>query len=65
MIFQTIKDLLNEATIISAKYARLSKAERKGILSYDEIDQKMTKLLYQIFNLIEDIENRLAIKLAS
>ncbi|MCI5158200.1 MAG: hypothetical protein D3906_07110 [Candidatus Electrothrix sp. AUS1_2] len=48
-------DTLNEVIVISSNFSRLEKAERRGTLNYDEVDQKRAKLLYQSLELMEAV----------
>ncbi|CAK8711404.1 MAG: hypothetical protein CDV28_11819 [Candidatus Electronema aureum] len=52
---QDNSDNLNEVIVISSSFSRLEKAERRGTLSYDEVDQKRNKLLYQALDLMETV----------
>jgi hypothetical protein len=48
-------DDLNESIAISAGFRRLDKAERRGTASFDEIEQRRTKLLYQALGLMDSV----------
>ena len=63
--FSEDKDNINEVIVLSSSYNRLDKAERRGTLPFDQIEQKRNQLLYQILGLIDSIENTLALQLAA
>ncbi len=63
--FSDDKSDVNEVIVISSGYHRLEKAERRGVLAFEEVELKRNQILYQILGLIDSIENGIAFKLAS
>lgn len=61
--FSESKDFLNEVIVISATYNRLDKQERRSLINFDEAEKRRNRLLFQMLQLIEDIQDTLASKL--
>lgn len=55
----TDKEDLNEVIVISANFKRLEKAERRGLIDFDEVGSRRDKLLYQVFGLMDSVTSAL------
>ena len=55
--FGNHRDLLNEVIVISGNYNRIKNNSRRGLLAVDEADPKFNKLLYQLLDLLDQVED--------
>jgi hypothetical protein len=53
--FSADNEDLNEVIVISANFKRLEKAERRGMIDFDEVGSRRDKLLYQVFGLMDSV----------
>ena len=54
------REHLNEVIVLSASYTRLEKKERQGLLDFDDAEKHRRRLLFQMLELLGDVENELA-----
>jgi hypothetical protein len=57
--FSADNEDLNEVIVISANFKRLEKAERRGMIDFDEVGSRRDKLLYQVFGLMDTVTGAL------
>jgi hypothetical protein len=57
--FSSARDHINEVIVLSASYARLDKKERQGLLDFDEAEKHRRRLLFQMLELLQDVESAL------
>ena len=50
-------DYVREVIVLSANFTRLEKVERRGTLSFKELEQERTRLLYQALGLMDGVQN--------
>jgi Effector-associated domain 11 len=58
--FSSQRDHVNEVIVLSASYTRLDKKERQGLLDFDDAEKHRRRLLFQMLELLNDIETELA-----
>ena len=63
--FSDDKDNVNEVIVISASYTRLEKAERRGVLTFDQAEPQRNKLLYQMLALVDGVQAGLALTITT
>lgn len=63
--FSGDKGDLREVIVISASYHRLEKAERRGTLHFEDLEERRTKLLFQALELIDGIVEELSMQIAA
>ena len=63
--FSNEKEDINEVIVISSSYSRLEKAERRGVLPFEQVEMKRNQLLYQVLGLLDDTTNNLAMNIAA
>ena len=56
---------MNEAIVISASYNKLDKDERRGVLDYEQLDHKRTRILYQALALVDSVEQVLTLQVGA
>jgi hypothetical protein len=61
--FSAQRDHVNEVIVLSASYTRLDKKERQGLLDFDDAEKHRRRLLFQMLELLNDIESELASQL--
>lgn len=58
--FSGAHDHMNEVIVLSASCTRLERKERQGLLDFDDAEKHRRRLLFQMLELLNDVETQLA-----
>lgn len=63
--FSDDTECLNEVIVISSSYHELKKEYRKGVVPFEQYEQRRNRILFWMLGLLDDEQQKLAYKLAS